>query len=124
MAAGSPPAGALFRDCAAEFGVKLDDPSAALGSAVACRAALLHAGFVAVEVETGTVRLDAGDHALAWESNLRSAGHAAVQGLSATELDALRQRYLSALERASRLDRAALEVATAMYASGRCPQSG
>jgi ubiquinone/menaquinone biosynthesis C-methylase UbiE len=123
MATRSPPAGALFRDCAAESGVRLGDPSAPLGSARACRAALLHAGFVAVDVETGTVRVDAGDHALAWESNLRSAGHAAVQGLAAADLDALRQRYLSALERASRHDLAALEAATVLYASGRRPRA-
>ena len=121
MAGGSPPAGALFRHCAAEFGVRLEDPSVALGSADACRAALLHGGFVDVEVETGAVRLDAGDDALAWESNLRSAGHAAVQELSAADLEALRQRYLSALGRASLDDRAVLETATVLYASGRRP---
>ena len=45
MRAGYPRAGRLFRDCAKEFGVGLDDPSAPLGSEECARAALAAAGF-------------------------------------------------------------------------------
>ena len=119
MAAGSPPAGAVFRACAAEFGARLEDPSATLGSPDSCRATLLRAGFEDVRVEIGTVRLDAGDHTLAWESNLRSAGHAAVHALVQSDLDALRVRYEAALARASRESPQTIGTSTVLYALGR-----
>lgn len=119
MAAGSPPAGAVFRACAAQFGVRLEDPSAALGSVTACRDALRRAGFEDIGVEVGAVQLDADDHALAWESNLRSAGHAAVRTLPPSDLDALRERYVTALERAWRASPETFGSAVVLYALGR-----
>jgi ubiquinone/menaquinone biosynthesis C-methylase UbiE len=82
MRAGFPQAGQLFRDCAAEFGVSLIDPSAALGSETASRAVLSRGGFVDVRVVAGHVSLSAVDFSLAWEANMRSAAHAAVRMLS------------------------------------------
>lgn len=119
MAAGSPPAGAIFRACAAQFGVRLEDPSAALGSVTACRDALRRAGFEDIGVEVGAVQLEADDHALAWESNLRSAGHAAVRTLPPADLEALRDRYVTALERASRESPETFGTAVVLYAVGR-----
>jgi ubiquinone/menaquinone biosynthesis C-methylase UbiE len=119
MAAGSPPAGAVFRACAAKFGVRLEDPSAALGSVAACREALRHGGFDDIRVEEGTVRLGVDDHALAWESNLRSVGHAAVLRLSQSDLEALQKRYIAALERASRESPETVGTAAVLYALGR-----
>lgn len=119
MAAGSPHAGAVFRACAAQFGVQLEDPSAALGSVVACRDALRRAGFDDISVEVGAVQLEADDHALAWESHLRSAGHAAVRTLPPADLDALRDRYVTALERASRESPETFGTAVVLYAVGR-----
>jgi hypothetical protein len=37
MPAGCPPGGRLFRECAGEYGVLLEDPCAPLGSDAACR---------------------------------------------------------------------------------------
>ncbi len=119
MAAGSPPAGELFRQCAAHFGVQLEDPSAALGTPEACRMALANAGFADVAVESGTVRFGAVDHALAWESNMRSAGHAAVRQLPEGALEKLRSRYERALEHESRERQEAFETATVLYVIGR-----
>ena len=47
--AGFPLAGRLFRECAAEYRVHIEDPCAPLGSADACRNALAAAGFVDAE---------------------------------------------------------------------------
>jgi len=50
MRAGFPQAGRLFRDCAAEFGVQLADPSAPLGSESLAAAALQQGGFAAIAI--------------------------------------------------------------------------
>lgn len=119
MCAGSPPAGALFRQLAAEYGVRLSDPSTALGSEAACREVLARAGFHEVEVLTESVTLSTSDHALAWESNVGSAGHAAVKELSATTMDELRVRYLDALARECRESPERFSTAGVLYAFGR-----
>jgi len=55
----APQAGQLFRDCAAEFGVQLGDPSAALGSESLAAAALRQGGFADIAVVAGRARLEA-----------------------------------------------------------------
>lgn len=97
MRSGFPQAGQLFRDCASEIGVRLDDPSAALGSETKAIDVLVHAGFVDPVVAASTVRLGDADFACAWESNLRSAGHAPVRSLATADLEALRTRFEQAL---------------------------
>ena len=59
MCAGSPRAGQLFRDCAQEFGVSLQDPSAALGSddQAPARPALRRPAFSSGAEELGADRL-------------------------------------------------------------------
>jgi ubiquinone/menaquinone biosynthesis C-methylase UbiE len=98
MRAGSPRAGQLFRDCAAELGVQLTDPSAALGSEAAAAAALSKVGFTEIAVVADTVRLADADFACAWESNLRSAAHGEVGSLAPADLEGLRLRFEQALD--------------------------
>lgn len=73
MRAGFPQAGQLFRDCVAEFGVQLADPSAALGSEASAAAVLREAGFAEITVVADRVLLSDVDLSSAWESNLLSA---------------------------------------------------
>jgi ubiquinone/menaquinone biosynthesis C-methylase UbiE len=120
MRAGSPQAGQLFRDCAAEFGVQLDDPSAALGSESAAAAALRQGGFTEIAVVADTVRLADGDFACAWESNLRSAAHGKVRSLAPTDLEGLRLRFEHALDNRRRID-PSFAVAEVLYAYGAKP---
>lgn len=115
MRVGFPQAGQLFRDCAAELGVRLIDPSAELGSETASHAVLSHAGFVDVSVVAGQVSLSAADFSLAWESNPRSAAHADVRMLSPADLDVLHARFEQALAEAVRTV-AAYDVAEVLYA--------
>ncbi len=98
MRAGFPRAGQLFRDCAAELGVQLTDPSAALGSEAAAAAALRQVGFTGIAVVADTVRLADADFACAWESNLRSAAHGEVGSLAPADLEGLRLRFEQALD--------------------------
>jgi hypothetical protein len=104
MRTGFPQAGQLFRDCAAEFGVRPVDPSAALGSESAASAALRKAGLVDITVVADRVVLSDSDFSCAWESNLRSAVHGEVRNLAPTSLDALRSRFERALDEARRSD--------------------
>ncbi|MGH9159184.1 MAG: class I SAM-dependent methyltransferase, partial [Vicinamibacteraceae bacterium] len=120
MRAGFPQAGQLFRDCAAELGVRLNDPSAELGSETASRMVLNRTGFVDVSVVPGQVSLSAADFSLAWESNLRSAAHADVRRLNPVGLDRLHARFEHALAEARR-NVAAYDVAEVLYAYGRKP---
>jgi SAM-dependent methyltransferase len=119
MRAGSPPAGRLFRECADAFGVILGDPSGELGSEDRCRSALEAAGFSRVTVISGHLHLSAGDLALAWESNLRSAAHSAVRELSEADQEALRVRYEQAVRRAQADDEESFTRADVLYAFGR-----
>lgn len=93
IAAGFPLGGRLFRECAAEYGVLLEDPCAPLGSVDACRNALAAAGFVDAEVVTEPVRFTVRDIDRAWESNLRSLAHTAVRRLPSEAVLDLQQRY-------------------------------
>jgi len=97
MRAGSPPAGGMFRDCAAAFGLRLMDPSAPLGSEDRCRAALEAAGFSGISIVAEHIDFSAADLARAWDSNSRSASHAAVRELSEADRGTLRVRYEDAL---------------------------
>ena len=97
MRAGSPPAGELFRDCAAAFGLRLTDPSATLGSEDRCRAALTAAGFNDISIVAEHIDFSAADLARAWNSNSRSASHTAVGDLSDVDREQLRVRYEDAL---------------------------
>lgn len=119
MQAGSPPAGRIFRECAAAFGVTLTDPSEPLGSPSACRRLLEAAGFEVVEVVSEIIEFSAQDLSLAWESNFGSASNAGVRRLDLDRQKALKQQYLAALEGEERRDRDALRRAGILYAIAR-----
>jgi ubiquinone/menaquinone biosynthesis C-methylase UbiE len=118
MREGSPPAGELFRDCAEAFGVRLTDPSRALGSDDRCRAVLTTAGFGTIDVIAEQVEFSSSDLARAWDSNSRSPSHAAVRDLSDTDRETLRARYEDAL-RARLVANPAFANAQVLYAFGR-----
>jgi ubiquinone/menaquinone biosynthesis C-methylase UbiE len=122
MRAGSPPAGRIFRACAAKFGVDLKDRSEALGTEDRCRAALEAAGFDRIEVRAGEVAFEAIDSTLAWEANFRGAGHVVARTLSLHQQEELRQQYISAYEKAMRDDRANCAHADVLFAIGRRPE--
>lgn len=119
MQADSPPAGRIFRDCAAAFGVSLRDPSEPPGSVSACRAVLESAGFEVVDIVSETVEFSAEDLTLAWESNFRSAAHADVQHLSDQEQHALKSTHLATLAREECEHPGALRRAEVLYAFGQ-----
>lgn len=119
MRAGSPPAARLFRECAAGFGVTLADPCAPLGSEGAARRALEAAGFAVVEILHEPVEFSAGDLALAWESNSRSAAYVEVGRLHPAQIEELRNRYLERLALEEQRDAAALRRVDVIYALGR-----
>jgi ubiquinone/menaquinone biosynthesis C-methylase UbiE len=119
MRAGSPPAGQLFRDCAAAFGLSLCDPSAPLGSVLACRTALNEAGFDVVDIVSEPVAFSPQDLALAWESNFRAVAHAAVRRLDVDRQAALKCEYLEAVSREESRHPGTLSRADILYALGR-----
>ena len=118
MRAGSPPAGEMFRECAAGFGMRLIDPSAALGSDDRCRAALSAAGFGDISIIGEHIDFSTSDLARAWDSNSRSASHAAVRELSESDRETLRVRYEDALRARLALD-PSFARAEVLYAFGR-----
>jgi ubiquinone/menaquinone biosynthesis C-methylase UbiE len=120
MAAGSPPPGRIFRDCAARFGLALRDPSEALGTTARCRTALRDAGFDVAAVLSEIIEFSGQDLALAWDSNVRSAGHELVQSLSQPDRAALKKAYTEVLVRMERESPRALTQAEILYAFGRC----
>ena len=119
MPAGFPVAGRLFRECAAEYGVVLDDPCAPLGSESACQNALSAAGFVDTSAVTDPIRFSVRDLDRAWESSLRSLAHKALRDLPAESLLALQQRYEAVLAAELRADPAALLTSPMLYAFAR-----
>ena len=121
MCADSPPPGRMFRECASAFGLALEDPSAALGSDERCREALHSAGFAELTVIPGEIQLSPSDLLVAWESNLRSAAHAPVRGLSQEKQDSLRGRYEAALQDALAADAKALTTGDVLFAFARKP---
>ena len=117
--AGSPPAGRIFRECAAEFGVALSDPSEPLGTPAACRQVLQEAGFEVADIIRETVIFSVQDLSVAWESNFGSPAHSAVRGLAATEQQALRRAYGETLAREERERPGTLHRAGILYALAR-----
>ena len=118
MKAGSPSAGRIFRECAAGFGLVLQDPSEALGTAARCRDALEAAGFGRLQVIDARVDFEALDLTLAWDANFRAAGMFGADTLSPEQQAALRHQYLRALEEARRIDLAAAARADVLLAIG------
>ncbi|MBS0661703.1 MAG: methyltransferase domain-containing protein [Verrucomicrobia bacterium] len=119
MQAGSPLPAQLFRDCAAEFGVTLTDPSEPLGSVAACRQALEAAGFNLETVVAENVDFMSEDLALAWEANYRSPANIAVHRLGLEDQRALEKLYREELDRLAREEPVRLKQVHALYALGR-----
>jgi ubiquinone/menaquinone biosynthesis C-methylase UbiE len=119
MEAGFPVAGRLFRECAAEYGVFLEDPCAPLGSADACRTALAAAGFVDARILTEPIEFSIRDIDRAWESNLRSLAHKAVRDLPAESLLDLQQRYQAVVAAELRAAPARVLQSSMLYAFAR-----
>ena len=119
MRMGSPRGGQLFRDCAAAFGIKLKDPSWALGSEDRCRVALESAGFEGVRVIPGHVELSSSDLVQAWTSNFHSAAHSEVRLLSLPDQEELRKRYERCLLDAQTEDPTTIFHADVLYALGK-----
>lgn len=119
MPAGSPPAGRLFRECAGEYGVLLEDPCEPLGSDAACRSALSAAGFGDVETVREPIEFSVRDIDRAWESNLRSLAHKPLRDLPAESLLALQQRYEAVLAAEMRADPTRLLKSPMLYAFAR-----
>jgi len=119
MPAGFPVAGRLFRECAGEYGVRLEDPCASLGSDDACRKALAAAGFVDPETVSEPIEFSVRDIERAWESNLRSLAHKPLGDLPAESLLALQQRYRAFLAAEMQADPARLLKSPMLYAFAR-----
>jgi len=123
MQEGCPRAGRLFRACAAEFGFTLEDPSRPLGTADRCHTALTRAGFTDILVVSEHVTFTAADLAMAWESNLRSAAHAAVRTLGEADLASLHARFDQALRSAQEAEGASFGRADVFYVFGTKPDT-
>lgn len=119
MKAGSPMAGQIFRECAARHGVRLQDPSAPLGSEAACRSILLNHGFDPVLVVCEAISFSSGDLSLAWESNFRSPAHAPVHQLAPADIDVLKADFLDALAHVVAQQPEEATSAQILYAVGR-----
>ena len=119
MPAGCPPGGRLFRECAVEYGVLLEDPCAPLGSDAACRSVLTAAGFGDAETVSEPIEFSVRDIDRAWESNLRSLAHKPLRDLPAESLLALQQRYEAVLAAEMRADPTRLLMSPMLYAFAR-----
>jgi ubiquinone/menaquinone biosynthesis C-methylase UbiE len=97
IAAGSPPGGRLFRECATAFGITLQDPCETLGTPSASRAALEHAGFEVVVIVPEVITFAPEDVQNAWQSNFQSPAYREVTRLSAEDRAAMERAYLAAL---------------------------
>jgi ubiquinone/menaquinone biosynthesis C-methylase UbiE len=116
MHASFPLAARLFRDCATQFGLALDDPCAPLGTAETCAQLLQSAGFGVARIDTGTITFSSSDLAEAWTSNVNSPGHGAVKELTGTQLDEFRGLFLDTLAQQAPDD---LARSTMLYAIGK-----
>ena len=119
MRVGSPTAKRVFRECAAEYGLILDDASEPLGTEDRCRHALARGGFDPLNVIAAQVDFERLDPVTAWEANFCSAGHAAVRSLAPELQEKLRQRYLDVLQHAMDTDPTATSRADVLFAIGR-----
>jgi hypothetical protein len=118
MKAGSPSVGRVFRECAAGFGVALQDPSEPLGTDARCRAALEDAGFEVEQIVEDRVNFETVDPVTAWEANFCAAGHAAARSLPEDLQAELRRRFLDALRHEMTID-AGWSHTAVLFASGR-----
>ncbi len=98
MAAGSPPAAALFRSLAAEVGIDVVDRGQALGTAEACRRHVEAAGLRVVRLVEETVPFSGADVAQGWEVHRRMSADALAR-LAPDVLAGLRDRYDTDLAR-------------------------
>ena len=121
MEAGFPIAGRLFRECAAEFGVLVEDPCAPLGSADACRNALAAAGFIDARIVNEPIQFTIRDIERAWESNLRSLAHKAARELPGKALVDLQHRYEALVAAQMRAAPASMLQSSMLYAFARRP---
>ena len=119
MCADSPPPGRMFRDCATSFGLTLDDPSAVLGSGGALPQSAPRGRVQHVSVAPGEIHLSPADLEAAWESNLRSAAHAPVRGLTCEDQEVFRSRYEAVLKGALVADERAVTRGDVLFAFGR-----
>lgn len=117
--AGLPFAARLFRTCAADYGLVLEDPCGPLGSSAACLRALEQAGFTGGEVVTEEIAFTRRDLERAWESNLRSIAHQGVRELPEDALADLAQRYRALLAAELEAEPARLLQSKMLYATGR-----
>jgi ubiquinone/menaquinone biosynthesis C-methylase UbiE len=119
MCAGSPPAAQIFRECAARFGLQLKDPSAMLGREEACVGALEAAGFTVERVLRESIEFKPIDLAVAWSSNLHSAGHEQALQMPDDAREQLRAEFERELRKAADEDSQRLSRAELLYAVGR-----
>lgn len=99
MRAGSPRPAAIFRECAATFGVQLEDPTTPLGSSEACRTVLAEAGFSVETIVTERLEFSTDDLRMAWESNFGSVRYARVRELPEEDVRRLKAAFHEALDR-------------------------
>ena len=119
MHAGFPFAARLFRTCAADYGLALEDPWDPMGSSAACLRVLEEAGFAGGEVVTEEIVFTRRDLERAWESNLRSLAHQGVRDLPEDALADLEQRYQALLAAELEAAPARLLQSKMLYATGR-----
>ena len=119
MRAGSPRASEIFRGCARRLGAQVVDPSAPLGSVAAVQAALRAARFDHITLLEESIDFMLVDLSMAWESNLRSAGHEAAQALSPSDQEALKAMFLAEMSAALERDEQSLLRADMLYAVAR-----
>ena len=70
-------------------------------------------------MSAGEIHLSRADLEAAWESNLRSAAHAPVRGLTIEDQDVFRSRYEAMLKRALLEDERAVTRVDVLFAFGR-----
>jgi hypothetical protein len=116
---GSPLSGRIFRECAARFGFRLADPSAALGTEDRCRHALEEAGFDRPKIIPARVDFKTLDPTLAWEANFRAAGDNVARALSAEQQHVFRQQFIDTLNQATQVDPATATRVDALFAIGQ-----
>jgi ubiquinone/menaquinone biosynthesis C-methylase UbiE len=119
MKAGSPRASEIFRACARRLGAQVVDPSAPLGSLSAVQAALRAAGFDQITLTEESIDFMPIDLSMAWESNLRSAGHEAAQVLSPADQDTLKATFFAQMSEVRERDEQSLLKADMLYAVAR-----
>jgi ubiquinone/menaquinone biosynthesis C-methylase UbiE len=114
MQVGSPPVGALFRECIEAVGCVCPDPNAVVGTPARSRDLLKSAGYQQVEITTGSMSVPVGDVESAWEANLAAPFSEQARRLETEQLGRARRRFEERFETLAEPDRA--EV---LYAVGR-----